>query len=104
MDTVIENRIPDATLIPLTINYERVMEAETYPLELLGEDKVKESLIRILKAAKILNSNMGRVYIEFGSPMRIRNEMKIIPEELGFEPNQWIRHERDRMLFTEKVG
>jgi len=79
VDTVLENRIPDATIIPLTINYERVMEAENYPLELLGEEKLKESLIRILKAARFLNSNMGRVYIEFGQPMRVKNEMEIIP-------------------------
>lgn len=41
-------------IAPLTINYERVMEGETYPLELLGEDKVKESLMRVIKTSKIL--------------------------------------------------
>jgi glycerone phosphate O-acyltransferase/fatty acyl-CoA reductase len=57
VDTVIENKIPDATIIPITINYEKVLEADTYPLELLGEDKVKESLVRVIKATKILNIN-----------------------------------------------
>jgi glycerone phosphate O-acyltransferase/fatty acyl-CoA reductase len=43
-----------------------VLEAETYPLELLGEDKVTESLFRVLNATKILSANQGRVYVEFG--------------------------------------
>ena len=48
VDTIIEGKIPNATIIPLTINYEKVLEADTYPLELLGENKVKESLLRVI--------------------------------------------------------
>jgi glycerol-3-phosphate O-acyltransferase len=40
---------------------------------------MKESLMRILKAAKFLNSNMGRVYIEFGQPTSVRDQMEVIP-------------------------
>ena len=57
VDTVVEGKICDATIIPMTINYEKVLEADTYPLELLGESKVNESLIRVIRAANILNSN-----------------------------------------------
>ena len=57
VDTVVEKKIPDATLIPMSINYEKVLEADTYPLELLGENKVKESFLRVLEASKIMNSN-----------------------------------------------
>ena len=48
VDSVMEGKLPDAKLIPMTINYEKVLEADTYPLELLGENKVKESLLRVL--------------------------------------------------------
>ena len=71
IETVIENKIPDATFIPMTINYEKVFEADTYPLELLGESKVKESFLRVLNATKIMNNNQGRIYIEFGEPISI---------------------------------
>jgi glycerone phosphate O-acyltransferase/fatty acyl-CoA reductase len=71
VDTVIDKKIPDATLIPMTINYEKVLEADTYPLELLGESKVKESLLRVLESVKLINSNYGRVYVEFGEPITI---------------------------------
>ena len=57
VDTVAEKKIPDATLIPMSINYENVMEADTYPLELLGESKVRESFIRLIEAAKVMSTN-----------------------------------------------
>jgi hypothetical protein len=36
--------------------------------------------------------------------MRIKDELEIIPKELGFEPNIWTHRERERMIFTEKLG
>jgi glycerol-3-phosphate O-acyltransferase len=36
-DAVHEGRINDATILPIAITYEKVLEAETYPYELLGE-------------------------------------------------------------------
>ncbi len=38
-------------------------------MELLGEEKIKESLIRVVKAVKILKMNFGRIYIEIGEPI-----------------------------------
>lgn len=39
----------DIKFIPITINYDTVYEGESFPLELLGESKVKESMARVLK-------------------------------------------------------
>mmetsp|Transcript_5722 Transcript_5722/g.4892 ORF Transcript_5722/g.4892 Transcript_5722/m.4892 type:complete len:230 (+) Transcript_5722:2196-2885(+) len=55
--------------MPITMSYERVVEGETFPFELLGEEKKKESLSRLLGAASILTMNFGRVYIEFTEPI-----------------------------------
>jgi glycerol-3-phosphate O-acyltransferase len=38
----------------------------------LGEEKVKESLLRVLKAARILSLNYGRIYIEFGKTISLK--------------------------------
>ena len=65
-DAVYDGKLVDATILPITINYEKVLEADTYPYELLGEEKVKESLLRVIKAARILSTNFGRIQIEFG--------------------------------------
>jgi glycerol-3-phosphate O-acyltransferase len=39
----------DIKFIPITINYDRVYEGESFPLELLGEARQKESLIKIVR-------------------------------------------------------
>lgn len=72
-DTVFDSKLTDVTVLPITINYEKVLEADTYPYELLGEEKVKESLLRVIKAARILSTNYGRIYIEFGDTISLRN-------------------------------
>ena len=65
-DLVYDKTISGLHVVPITINYERVLEGETFPFELLGEEKVKESLGRIIKAAKILNMNFGKIFVNFG--------------------------------------
>ena len=45
-----KERVKELTFIPVTINYTRTLEGETFPFELTGEEKVKESLGRIIKA------------------------------------------------------
>jgi glycerone phosphate O-acyltransferase/fatty acyl-CoA reductase len=59
-------------VVPITINYEKVLEVDTYPYELLGEEKVKESLPRLLKASKVLSANYGRIYIQLCQPTSVR--------------------------------
>lgn len=71
-DLFFEKRVNDLQIVPITINYERVLEGETFPFELLGEEKVKESLMRIVKAIKILNMNFGRIYVEIGDPISVQ--------------------------------
>ena len=39
----------DVTFVPVTINYDRVIEADSFPLELLGESVRRESPFKILK-------------------------------------------------------
>lgn len=68
-----QGKLPDATLLPITINYEKVLEADTYPYELLGEEKVKESLLRLIKASRILSTNYGRIYIEIGDKISLKS-------------------------------
>ena len=63
VDAVMDERVADVCIVPLTINYEKVFEGDTFPEELLGEEKVEESLLRVIKAVKLLRVNYGRVYI-----------------------------------------
>ncbi len=59
LELILEGSMEDILIQPVTINYERVLEAETFPMELLGEQKVQESLSRLVKSAKTLTMNFG---------------------------------------------
>jgi glycerol-3-phosphate O-acyltransferase len=63
VSNVAEGRIRDAHILPVTINYERVLEGNSFTYEMMGEPKIKESLSRLIKAADVLKDNYGRIYL-----------------------------------------
>lgn len=63
VQNVVSGKIPDASILPVTINYEKILEGNSFTYEMMGEAKVKESLSRLLKAANVLKENYGRIYI-----------------------------------------
>jgi len=81
LDAVLDGKIPDAQITPLTVNYDRVLEGETYPYELLGEQKVKESLARVIKGANILSMNFGKIYVDICQPFSAKKYMEQYSEE-----------------------
>lgn len=38
---VLEGKIVDAQILPVTINYEKVLEGQSFTYEMMGESKVK---------------------------------------------------------------
>ena len=75
LELIDDGKVQDMYLVPVAINYERVLEAETFPHELLGGRKEKESLARIMKAVSVLRTNYGRAHIVFDTPVSV-NELK----------------------------
>jgi glycerol-3-phosphate O-acyltransferase len=61
----------DIKFIPVTINYDRVHEGESFPLELLGEAKEKESLLKIARQFKHITKALGRVQIKYCEPISL---------------------------------
>jgi len=51
---VMEGKIPDAQILPITVNYEKILEGQSFTYEMMGESKVKESLTRLIKAVDTL--------------------------------------------------
>jgi len=68
--------VEDITFVPVTLNYTRTLEGESFPGELRGEQKVKESVSRILGAAEILMMNLGTMSIEFCEPYTLADYTK----------------------------
>ncbi|KAI1725569.1 acyltransferase domain-containing protein [Ditylenchus destructor] len=63
----------DILLVPVTINYDKVLEETLYAWELHGFPKPKETTSGLLKGRDILNRNYGNVYCTFGNPISARN-------------------------------
>ena len=49
-----DKQVEEITFVPINISYTKCLEAESFPNELTGESKVKESFMRVLKAAQVL--------------------------------------------------
>ena len=71
-DTYFDQKVENVHFVAVSINYERVLEGETFPFELLGETKVKESLLRMIKSVQVLGMNFGSINIEFGDPISLK--------------------------------
>jgi glycerol-3-phosphate O-acyltransferase len=68
-----KNEREDLQLVPVSIDYERIIEAGSYEKELLGGEKRTEDLGALLGATRVLRSRYGRVYVQFGTPLSLRD-------------------------------
>jgi glycerol-3-phosphate O-acyltransferase len=57
--------------VPVYFGYERIVEGRTYIGELSGQPKRKESVFGLLKTLPALRSRFGKVYVNFGEPIRL---------------------------------
>jgi glycerol-3-phosphate O-acyltransferase len=73
LDSILSGRVQDAWIIPVSTQYDKVIETNSYVNELLGIPKVKENLWDFLGSSKVLNLNMGRVDVRFHEPWSLRN-------------------------------
>ncbi|KAJ9588732.1 hypothetical protein L9F63_017967, partial [Diploptera punctata] len=66
-------RVPDITIVPINISYDRTLEEVLFAYELLGVPKPKETTSGFLKALNMLNEKYGRVHINFGEPISVKD-------------------------------
>lgn len=59
--------------VPVYIGYDRVIEEKTYLKELSGAPKVQENTVEIIKTTKILRKRYGRVYVNIGTPIVLKD-------------------------------
>ncbi|HLT30073.1 MAG TPA: 1-acyl-sn-glycerol-3-phosphate acyltransferase [Myxococcaceae bacterium] len=71
VDAVLEGARDDVSFVPVSIDYERVMEGGSYSHELAGGEKKPEDLKALLKTPKVLTQRYGRVYLTFDAPIRL---------------------------------
>ncbi|KAK9481388.1 acyltransferase-domain-containing protein [Lipomyces japonicus] len=86
-DTVLSRRTEDCWIVPVSTQYDRVIETESYINELLGSEKKKETLAGFVNAREVLSLKMGRVDIRFHEPRSLKDFITSQIER-HTEPNQ----------------
>lgn len=61
--------VNELAIVPVSVGYEKVIEADSYRKELEGSEKKSESLGSLLQTTSVLKSRYGRVHVEFGEPI-----------------------------------
>ena len=97
-----DKKIEEATFVPVTMNYTRTFEDESFPNELRGAPKVKETLDRIVKAANVLSLNFGTIYLDFFDPISMTQTVaNIAKTSADFDP---FSKKADRTKFNNYLG
>ena len=73
LDSVLSGRVDDAIICPVSTQYDKVIETESYISELLGQPKPKENLQDFLSASSVLSLKLGRVDVRFHEPWSLRS-------------------------------
>jgi 1-acyl-sn-glycerol-3-phosphate acyltransferase len=98
LDSLLSGRTEDVYICPVSMQYDRVIEVDSFVTELLGKPKEKENLADFLSASSVLALNFGRIECRFQEPWSLRDfittQESRIPREI--EP----RDKRVRILRT----
>ncbi|OBW69648.1 MAG: Multidrug resistance-like protein [Aureobasidium pullulans] len=80
LESVLSGQVEDAIICPVSTQYDKVIEVDSYISELLGQPKPKESLGNFLSSSSVLSLKLGRVDVRFHEPWSLRdfiNEQKL---------------------------
>jgi glycerol-3-phosphate O-acyltransferase len=68
---------PDMTIVPISVDYEKIIEHASYQAELAGGEKKREDLSSLFSTQKILRSRYGRVHVTLGTPIRLNQFARV---------------------------
>lgn len=72
LDSVLAGSVEDCIICPVSTQYDKVIEVDSYVSELLGQPKSKEGLSSFLSARSVLSLKLGRVDMRFHEPWSLR--------------------------------
>ncbi|TMA28935.1 MAG: glycerol-3-phosphate acyltransferase [Deltaproteobacteria bacterium] len=85
---------PDAYFAPISISYEKMVEASAYQRELQGGEKRKEDAKALLSATKVLRSRYGRITIRVDEPISLAQLFR----ERGVDPKNCTAEEKKKIV------
>ncbi|HEY4883300.1 MAG TPA: 1-acyl-sn-glycerol-3-phosphate acyltransferase [Myxococcales bacterium] len=85
---------PEAYFAPVSLSYEKIVEARSYQRELLGGEKQKENAKALLSATKVLRRRYGRITIRAGEPISLAQLFR----ERGVDPKTCTPEEKKKIV------
>jgi len=106
LEPYLRAEVYDLVIVPVTMNYDKMLEESLYAYELLGFQKPKETTSGLLKARHILNESFGNIYVTFAEPISVRNylEPKIDRNLLSFLPEKQFTIDSTTKSVIRKFG
>ncbi len=84
----------DAYFAPISLSYEKIVEARSYQRELLGGEKQKEDAKALLSATSVLRSRYGRITIRVDEPISLSQLFR----ERGVDPKTCTPEEKKKLV------
>ncbi|EYC05317.1 hypothetical protein Y032_0082g1515, partial [Ancylostoma ceylanicum] len=96
LEPYLRGKVYDIMVVPVTMNYDKLLEEMLYSYELLGFPKPKESTSGLIKARQFLNKRFGRCFITFGEPISVRDYFG-----MSLHRSQFVCQPDSQFLLTE---
>ncbi|CAG8544898.1 12251_t:CDS:10 [Ambispora gerdemannii] len=101
LDCILSGKAKDCWIVPMSIQYDKVIETESFYNELLGNPKEKESLWGIVTNTRLLQLKMGRIDVRFAKPYSLQLFLKEqIKRRNYFDPT----HDHQKITLLRALG
>ena len=78
------------SFVPISINYEKVLEGNSYINEVMGAEKKKENLKDIFSVFRDFRNYLGEAYLQFGKPINLNDLLKEYPLSNFSSEKDWL--------------
>ncbi|XP_060848160.1 dihydroxyacetone phosphate acyltransferase isoform X2 [Rhopalosiphum padi] len=72
VNVLLKSEVQDIIIVPISINYDRLLEDKLFSYELLGIPKPKETTLGLINSIKNMDDQYGNIYINFASPFSLQ--------------------------------
>ncbi|MBW2702069.1 MAG: 1-acyl-sn-glycerol-3-phosphate acyltransferase [Deltaproteobacteria bacterium] len=84
-----EGENDDLLFLPISVDYEKIVEGGSYLKELSGGEKKKENVAGLIRSGDALRSKYGKIYVQVAEPISLKEAIKDRFGELNtLEPDQ----------------
>ncbi|TNV85444.1 hypothetical protein FGO68_gene11996 [Halteria grandinella] len=94
----------DLIFVPVTINYDRVIEGEILPLDLLGESVKKDSAMQIFKSLALAKKQQGKVFVRYSQPISFEKLSQAYSQKLCMDFGEIVKNKDQFALMKSNIS